>query len=93
MILIFLPQFKLVTKEYLQSKYEFTGVIARGAFGTVHSVIDVQEQQKYALKVLSKAQVNSINSIHKHTLNCNGSLTNSLHFTDHSGQFCAPIEE
>lgn len=57
-ILIFLPQFKLVTKEYLQSKYEFNGVIARGAFGVVHKVTDVQEKQKYALKVLSKAQVN-----------------------------------
>lgn len=64
-ILIFLPQFKLVTKEYLQSKYEFNGVIARGAFGVVHRVTDVQEKQKYALKVLSKAQVSFHDEFHR----------------------------
>lgn len=90
-ILVFLPQFKLVTNEYLQSKYEFAGVIARGAFGIVHRVTDVHEQRQYALKVLSKAQVNFVRTFWSHS---NGRpVLQFFVFPDYSRQFGAPIEE
>lgn len=54
---IFLPQFKLVSREHLGKKYRLNGVVARGAFGQVYKAIDVDEQREYAIKVLSKAQV------------------------------------
>lgn len=59
-ILIFSPQFKLVSKEFLQSKYEFNGPIARGAFGVVYRVTEINDRREYALKVLSKAQVSQL---------------------------------
>lgn len=56
-VFLFSPQFKLITDEYLHQKFEFYGIIARGAFGTVLRVVDRNERKEYALKVLEKSQV------------------------------------
>lgn len=55
--LLFSPHFKFVTPAYLYQTYEFHGVIASGAFGTVYRVVDRAERNVFALKVLQKAQV------------------------------------
>lgn len=59
-ILLFSPQFKLITDEYLQQTFEVYGVIARGAFGTVYRVIRRNDRTDCALKVLEKSQVNRL---------------------------------
>lgn len=59
-ILLFSPQFKLITEEYLQQTFEVYGVIARGAFGTVYRVIRKNDRKDCALKVLEKSQVNKL---------------------------------
>lgn len=56
--LLFSPHFKFVTPFHLFQTYEFHGVIASGAFGTVYRVVDRNERNVCALKVLQKSQVN-----------------------------------
>lgn len=54
---LFAPYFKVIKPSYLYQTYEFHGVIASGAFGTVYRVVDRNERKVYALKVLQKSQV------------------------------------
>ncbi|XP_031625395.1 serine/threonine-protein kinase S6KL [Contarinia nasturtii] len=56
-VLLFSPQFKRINLAYLHEKYEFHGIIASGAFGTVVRCIDRNEKKEYALKVLEKSQI------------------------------------
>lgn len=56
-VLLFSPQFKLITEEYLHQTFEIYGIIARGAFGTVYRVVEKKERRECALKVLEKSQV------------------------------------
>lgn len=56
-IQIFLPQFKLVSQSTVEKDYRINGVIARGAFGKVYRAEKIDEHQIYAIKILSKAQV------------------------------------
>lgn len=60
-VLLFSPQFKLINLDYLNETYQFHGLIASGAFGTVYRVIDRNEKKEFALKVLEKSQVESQN--------------------------------
>lgn len=46
-----------MTPLHLHQTYEFHGVIASGAFGTVYRVVNRAERNVLALKVLQKAQV------------------------------------
>lgn len=64
-VLLFSPQFKLITDEYLHQTFEFYGIINRGAFGIVYRVIDRNDGKECALKVLDKSQVNTFSSIKK----------------------------
>lgn len=60
-VLLFSPQFKLINLNYLDEQYNFYGVIASGAFGTVYRVIDRNDRKEYALKALEKSQVHTKN--------------------------------
>lgn len=53
---IFLPEFTF-QENLIKLNYNILQSIARGAFGTVHKVKNLQEDKEYALKILSKAKV------------------------------------
>uniref|UniRef100_A0A6M2DU29 Putative serine/threonine protein kinase n=1 Tax=Xenopsylla cheopis TaxID=163159 RepID=A0A6M2DU29_XENCH len=53
---IFLPEFTF-QENLIKLNYNILQSIARGAFGTVHKVKNLQEDKEYALKILSKAKI------------------------------------
>ncbi|XP_039292875.1 serine/threonine-protein kinase S6KL-like [Nilaparvata lugens] len=58
---LFLPEFKI--KEKNTFNFELVGTIAKGAFGRVFKVLKVDNDEVYAMKVLSKARIISENAI------------------------------
>lgn len=54
---IFLPEFPITT-DLLQKDFDILHTIAKGAFSEVYKVKQLSVDKEYALKVLSKGQVN-----------------------------------
>lgn len=86
-VLLFSPHFKLINLEYLKQTYEFHGVIASGAFGTVYRVINRNEKKEFALKVLEKSQVNIKTSFQAENICRNPCLNFELTVIEFSFQF------